>query len=262
MNLAVVIRATAGLVAYLKTLTDREPRVVIGCDARYGSVDFARAAARVVSAAGGRALALLVSNPTPLTSFAVRALDADAGIMITASHNPAKDNGYKVTSAARPSRVSPRRPDRRPARRGHRRGDRSRRPGRRYPPGHRADEDCRPRDAYVEAAAALARGEAERAGHTITLTPCTGSGAPSPNASCAKRDSPRVILVAEQAAPTRTSRRSPSPTRKSPAPSTSQWPCTGDSRRSHHRRRPGRRTAARSPSPTRGPRAAGASSRR
>ncbi|MDO4665353.1 MAG: phospho-sugar mutase [Actinomycetaceae bacterium] len=95
MNVAVVIRATYGLVQYLKSLVER-PRVVVGCDARYGSADFAKAAARVISAAGGEALVLPQANPTPLTSFTVRHLGADAGVMVTASHNPAQDNGYKV----------------------------------------------------------------------------------------------------------------------------------------------------------------------
>ena len=96
MNLAVVIRATAGLCAVLLKHAPRTPRVVIGCDARYGSVDFAHAAARVASAAGCEVLLLPLMNPTPLIAFSVRALDADAGIMVTASHNPPRDNGYKV----------------------------------------------------------------------------------------------------------------------------------------------------------------------
>lgn len=96
MNLAVVIRATAGLCAGLLKHAPRTPRVVIGCDARYGSVDFAHAAARVASAAGCEVLLLPLMNPTPLTAFSVRELDADAGIMVTASHNPPRDNGYKV----------------------------------------------------------------------------------------------------------------------------------------------------------------------
>ena len=85
MNLSVVIRATAGLCAVLLKHATRAPRVVIGCDARYGSVDFANAAARVASAAGCEVLLLPLKNPTPLTAFSVRELDADAGIMVTAS---------------------------------------------------------------------------------------------------------------------------------------------------------------------------------
>lgn len=100
MNVAVVIRATAGLMAWLNAQIE-QPRVVIGCDARYGSRAFAEAAAEVVSGAGGIALTLPPCQPTPLTSFSVKALDADAGIMVTASHNPGGDNGYKVYTGGR-----------------------------------------------------------------------------------------------------------------------------------------------------------------
>lgn len=100
MNRATVIRATAGLVAHLKNIVGDDFTVVIGCDARHGSADFHRDAAAVVAAvvaaAGGKALALPQQLPTPVTAFAVRHLNADAGIMVTASHNPPKDNGYKV----------------------------------------------------------------------------------------------------------------------------------------------------------------------
>ena len=95
MNQAVVMRATAGLMAWLSKQVDT-PRVVIGCDARHGSEKFARAAAQVVAGAGGHAMLLPLAQPTPLTAFSVRHLDADAGIMVTASHNPKWDNGYKV----------------------------------------------------------------------------------------------------------------------------------------------------------------------
>lgn len=95
MNRAVVIRTTAGLVNVLKKYVD-VPKVVIGCDARYGSADFHNDVADVVAAAGGHALVLPPQNPTPLTAFTVRELGADAGVMVTASHNPPQDNGYKV----------------------------------------------------------------------------------------------------------------------------------------------------------------------
>lgn len=96
MNRAVVIRAAAGLSAWLRDAVGPDFSVVIGCDARHGSEQFARDTAAVVTAAGGRALLLPPRRPTPLLAFAVRHLDADAGVMVTASHNPPQDNGYKV----------------------------------------------------------------------------------------------------------------------------------------------------------------------
>lgn len=96
MNRVVVIRATAGLAAYLRETIGEGFTVVIGYDARYNSDVFALDTARVVTGAGGRAILFDQHCPTPTLAFALRDLGYDAGVMVTASHNPPKDNGYKV----------------------------------------------------------------------------------------------------------------------------------------------------------------------
>ena len=96
MNRSVVIRAAAGLAAYLTEKVGAGAVVAIGFDGRHRSVDFANDTAAVMEAAGHHAMLMPRMLPTPMLAFATRALSADAGVMVTASHNPPRDNGYKV----------------------------------------------------------------------------------------------------------------------------------------------------------------------
>jgi len=99
MNRLVISQTTAGIARYLleKSTSDNTGlHVVIGFDGRHHSETFARDTAEVLSGHGISATVLPRMLPTPVLAFAVRELEATAGVMITASHNPAEDNGYKV----------------------------------------------------------------------------------------------------------------------------------------------------------------------
>ena len=94
MNRIVVARAAAGLAAYL--VANGGTSVVVGYDARRNSDVFARDTAAIMTGAGITAMVLPTALPTPVLAFAIRHLGCDAGVMVTASHNPPDDNGYKV----------------------------------------------------------------------------------------------------------------------------------------------------------------------
>lgn len=97
MNRVLVAQAAAGFAAYLRERSPgTTPTVVVGYDGRRNSRVFATDSAELFAGAGLRAILLPRLLPTPVLAFAVRHLGADAGVMVTASHNPPGDNGYKV----------------------------------------------------------------------------------------------------------------------------------------------------------------------
>ena len=96
MNRVTVLQAASGLARYLVQQGFSNQKVVIGFDARYNSDVFAADTARVMSGAGLEPIVFSHVVPTPVLAFAIRHLDACAGVMVTASHNPPQDNGYKV----------------------------------------------------------------------------------------------------------------------------------------------------------------------
>ena len=230
MNLATVRRASAGL-AYLALYpSSTDTGVAIGCDARHGSQRFAEQTARSFGA-GFRRFRLPGQLPTPLFAFAVRHLTCAAGVMITASHNPPQDNGYKVTWATAP-RSS------RPPTTTHLHRHRPSRPAGPSPLGglgEPAGVDIV--DDYLAAIiAALPPSGAMTSTRctrpfTVSAATCCLPGSPSPG-------SPRLTWWPPRASPTPTSRRFPNQTPKKPAPST--WPSPGPRRwrRSGARQRP------------------------
>lgn len=203
MNRSVVIRATAGLAAYLHDVVGEQPRLVVGFDARHGSEQFARDVAAVATAAGCAVDLMPAPLPTPVLAFAVRHLDADAGVMVTASHNPAADNGYKVYLGGRAAAGSARGVQIVPP------SDALIAEGIAAAPP--ADEVARaPRgwrvlgpdvaDAYLDRAVSL-RGEATPSDLRIVLTPMHGVGGAIAEKALGASGFGHVHVVAEQAAP-------------------------------------------------------------
>ena len=95
MNRVLVAQAAAGLTRWLRE-REPSPSIVIGYDGRTNSYRFALDTAEIMAGLGARPILLPRMLPTPVLAFAVRALGASAGVMVTASHNPGTDNGYKV----------------------------------------------------------------------------------------------------------------------------------------------------------------------
>lgn len=107
MNVSTVTRATAGVAAWLRRRGVAHPSVAVGFDARYGSNAMARAVAETFAGAGCQVVVLPQPAPTPVLAWLVRERGLDAGVQITASHNPKADNGYKLYLAGGSQLVSP-----------------------------------------------------------------------------------------------------------------------------------------------------------
>ncbi|MYU25729.1 phospho-sugar mutase [Streptomyces sp. SID8352] len=195
MNRAVVIRAAAGLAAYLRAEGHTDGLVVIGYDARHRSRDFALDTASVMTGAGLRAAVLPRPLPTPVLAFAVRHLGACAGVEVTASHNPPRDNGYKVYLGDG-SQIVP------PADTGIAAAIEAVGALRDVPrPGSGWDTlDDSVLDAYLARTDAVLAPDAPRTARTV-YTPMHGVGRDTLLAAFARAGFPEPVLVAEQAEP-------------------------------------------------------------
>ena len=195
----VLVRIVAAALAK-RVLQEREasPLVVVGRDARRGSADFAADTARVLAARGVRTAVLPEPIPTPVLAFAAKHLEASAGVMVTASHNPRSDNGYKVywrggAQLAKPvdaeisaliDRTPPlAEPDLAPAS---------------HPLIAAADDGLV--DDYVDAAVGLLAPDGPRSA-CIAYTPLHGVGAATFRTALARAGFPVPAVVAEQAEP-------------------------------------------------------------
>ena len=198
-----------------------EAGVVIGCDARHKSDVFAEDTAAVLAGAGSRALLLPPQLPTPLLAFAVRHLGCAAGVMVTASHNPPADNGYKVYLGDGAQIVPP--ADVEISAAIDAVGPLSTVPLASLddPLVTRLGNDIVEAFQRAEVALSSCRRHATRR----SCTPrCTVSGAIRSSVCWRERDSRRCTSSPRRPIPIPTSRRWPSPTRRNPALSTSRSP--------------------------------------
>lgn len=201
MNRVVVQQASAGLATFL-VAREPHPSVVIGWDGRRGSERFARDAAEVFAGRGVRAILLPRLLPTPVTAFAVRHLGLSAGVMVTASHNPPADNGYKVYLGGddEGSQIVP--PvDAEIARHIE---EAAAMPVAEYPRGEVEVAGEGVWHAYVDATAAIGQPDQGMPGATgpkVVYTPLHGVGLETVEAVLAKAGFPAVITVPQQAQP-------------------------------------------------------------
>jgi phosphomannomutase len=195
MNLAVVRRAAAGIAAHLTAQGHRGGRVVVGFDGRHRSAEFAADAAGVLAAAGFSVLLAPGPLPTPVTAFAVRKLDAAAGLQVTASHNPPQDNGLKVYLAQGAQLVGPQDREIEAAIAAAR-------------PARSIDADGRPLpwpdelvQSYLERVGSLPRSHAPMGGVRLAITPMHGVGGDTAVRALHLAGVTDVHVVAEQATP-------------------------------------------------------------
>ncbi len=245
MNRLVVRRTTAGVARWLvgQGETVASAGIVVGRDARHGSAQFAADVVEVAAALGVRVRVLPQPLPTPLTAFAVLHYGAGGGVMITASHNPAADNGYKVY-ASDGAQIVP--PDDRLIAAAALAGQVPR-PG--AAPASEGLVIEVERDellaAYAAAVLAVLRPDGPRELRRGLHPGARGWGWGAAVADAARQVSPRRSRCHSSSTPTPTSRRRPSPTPRSRACSTSRSARGPGRRRRDDRQRSRRRPARR-----------------